>query len=86
MPEVDITTQPYQPETFAKGRTVFTGVDARWMAGGVQLRGEWLFGRPWDGTTTRGGYFDVSVHRPVMGPVTAVFRTERLDQMKRRCR
>jgi hypothetical protein len=74
-----ITTQPYQPETFAHGDAVFNGVDARWMAHGVQLRGEWLFGRPFDGTSTDGGYIDVSVHRPEMRWVTAVFRAERID-------
>jgi hypothetical protein len=74
-----LRTQPYLPETFALGESVFTGVDGRWMAGGVQIRGEWLFGRPFDGTSTDGGYLDVIVHRPGMGPVTAVFRTERID-------
>ena len=36
-------------------------------------------GRPFDGTTVRGGYADVFVHRPSMGPVTALARIERLD-------
>ena len=44
----------------------------------VQVRGEWLGGRPFDGTTTTGGYADVIVHRPVMGPLTALLRAERL--------
>jgi hypothetical protein len=74
-----IRTQPYLPISFAKGEAIFTGVDARWMVGGVQLRTEWLFGRPFDGTSTNGGYVDVIMHRPVMGPVTAVFRAERID-------
>jgi hypothetical protein len=74
-----IRTQPYMPISFATGEAIFTGVDARWMVGGVQLRTEWLFGRPFDGTSTTGGYVDVSVHRPSMGPVTAVFRAERID-------
>jgi hypothetical protein len=73
-----IDTTPYMPASFASGRARFGGVDARWMGGGVQLRGEWLGGRPFDGTTTTGGYADVIVHRPVMGPVTALFRAERL--------
>jgi hypothetical protein len=73
-----IDTTPYMPERFAAGRARFGGVDARWMGGGVQVRGEWLGGRPFDGTTTTGGYADVIVHRPVMGPVTALFRAERL--------
>jgi hypothetical protein len=74
-----IRTQPYLPASFANGPSSFSGVDARWMAAGVQLRGEWLFGQPFQGTSTDGGYLDVSVHRPEMGPVTVVFRTERLD-------
>jgi hypothetical protein len=74
-----IRTPPYLPASFALGDAELTGVDARWMVGGVQLRGEWLFGTPFDGTTTDGGYVDVSVHRPIMGPVTAVFRTERIS-------
>jgi hypothetical protein len=73
-----IDTTPYMPERWAKGRARFGGVDARWMGGGVQVRGEWLSGRPFDGTTTTGGYADVIVHRPVMGPVTALLRAERL--------
>ena len=51
---------------------------ARWMGAGVQLRGEWLGGRPFDGTTTTGGYVDLIVHRPFMGPFTALARAERL--------
>ena len=74
-----IRTQPYLPATFATGRAQFTGIDARWMAGGVQLRGEWLRGHPFEGVTTDGGYFDVNVHRREMGRVSAVFRTEYLD-------
>jgi hypothetical protein len=49
------------------------------MKDGVQLRGEWLGGRPFDGTSTTGGYVDLIVHRPSMGPVTALARIERLD-------
>jgi hypothetical protein len=73
-----IDTTPYLPAEFATGRARFGGVDARWMGGGVQVRGEWLGGRPFDGTTTTGGYADVIVHRPVMGPLTALLRAERL--------
>ena len=73
-----IDTKPYQPATYAFGRSTFTGVDARWMRSGVQLRGEWLWGQPFDGVRTRGGYVDLIVHRPRMGAVTAVFRAERL--------
>lgn len=73
-----IDTTPYLPKQWATGRARFGGVDARWMGGGVQVRGEWLGGQPFDGTTTTGGYADVIVHRPVMGPVTALLRAERL--------
>ena len=74
-----IHTRPYQNPRFARGRTVFTGIDFRWMHSGVQARGEWITGRPFDNTTTTGGYLDLLVHRPAMGPVTAVMRAERLD-------
>lgn len=74
-----IRTRPYQSKRFAHGRTVFTGIDFRWMRGGVQLRGEWLRGRPFDGTRTSGGYLDAFVHLRAMGPVTAVARLETLD-------
>lgn len=74
-----IRTRPYQPETFARGRADFTGLDVRWMRGGVQLRGEWITGQPFDGRTTTGWYADAIVHRVAMGPVTAVARVEKLD-------
>jgi len=73
-----IDTKPYMPATFAFGRATFTGVDARWMRSGVQVRGEWLWGQPFDDVRTRGGYVDLIVHRPSMGAVTAVVRAERL--------
>ena len=72
-------TNPYQPAAFARGRAVFSGVDVRWMHAGVQVWGEWLDGRPFDGTTTTGWHLNGSVHRAVMGPVTAVVRLEQLD-------
>ena len=74
-----IHTQPFKEQFWAQGDTEFAGVDARWMRGGVQLRGEWINGHPFAGTKTFGGYADVMVHRPFMGPVTAVARAERLD-------
>lgn len=73
-----LRSQAYDLE-WAAGRMVFTGVDVRWMRGGVQVRGEWMAGRPWDGTSTTGGYVDLIVHRPFMGPVTLVGRVETLD-------
>jgi hypothetical protein len=74
-----IRTQPYQPARYARGRAVFSGVDARWMRGGVQVRGEWLDGQPFDNMHTRGGYVDVFLHRREMGRVTAMARLEVLD-------
>ena len=70
---------PTQPASFARGRAEFTGVDVRWMHDGVLVRGEWITGQPFDGTTTDGWYADVMLHRAAMGPVTAVLRVERLD-------
>lgn len=64
---------------YATGRLEFTGLDVRWMTGGVQARAEVLAGRVWNDTTTYGGYLDVSVHRPFMGPATVVTRLETLD-------
>lgn len=74
-----IRTQPSKVRTFARGRSEFTGLDVRWMYKGVQVRGEWLDGQPFDFTRSFGGYVDVMVHRPAMGPVTALLRAERLD-------
>ncbi len=73
-----LNTTPDMPERFARGRARFGGLDARWMHAGVLLRGEWLSGRPFDGTATRGGYADLVVHRPGLGPVTLLARAERL--------
>jgi hypothetical protein len=58
---------------------VFSGVDARWMRGGIMLRGEWLDGHPFTGVATRGGYLDAIVHRAGMGHFTAVARAEKID-------
>jgi hypothetical protein len=74
-----IHTQPFKEQFWAQGDTEFAGIDARWMRGGVQLRGEWINGHPFAGTRTFGGYADLMVHRQFMGPVTAVLRAERLD-------
>lgn len=73
-----IDTNPYNPRRFARGRARFSGIDARWMFRGVQLRGEWIDGQPFDGTRTAGGYVDAIVHTRAMGPVTALARVERL--------
>jgi hypothetical protein len=74
-----IHTQPFVEQPWTRGATEFSGVDARWMKAGVQLRGEWITGRPFSGAHTDGGYADVMVHRPFMKAVTAVARAERLD-------
>src|SRR5205814_7559105 len=74
-----IRTRPSTGRWFAKGIAQFVGTDLRWMKGGVQLRGEWIDGHPFSGARTRGGYGDILIHRPRMGPVTAVARVERLD-------
>jgi hypothetical protein len=74
-----IRTPPNLTGSFVHGRMEFTGLDLRWMREGVQLRGEWITGQPFDRTTTTGWYADAILHRVAMGPVTAVARIERLD-------
>ena len=74
-----IRTLPDLTGSFIHGRMEFTGLDLRFMRSGMQLRGEWITGQPFDGTTTTGWYADAIVHRVAMGPVTAVARIERLD-------
>ena len=74
-----IRTPPNLTASWVHGRMEFTGLDYRWMREGIQLRGEWITGRPFDGTTTTGWYADAIVHRVAMGPVTAVARIERVD-------
>jgi hypothetical protein len=73
-----MSSQGYMPVGLDARRLAFSGVDGRWMHGGVQLRGEWLVGSPDGESQTRAWFVDGSLHRPFMGPVTAVFRTERL--------
>jgi len=74
-----IRTLPSQAMPFATGHATFTGIDARFMLGGAQIRGEWITGQPMDTTSTTGWYADFILHRTFMGPVTAVARVERLD-------
>jgi len=74
-----IRTRPARTRSFARGDTTFAGIDLRWMHEGVNVRGEWITGTPFDGTSTDGWYVDGIVHKPAMGPVTAVVRVERLD-------
>ena len=61
-----------------EGRAAFGGIDVRWMRNGVQFRGEYIAGRPFDLARTHGGYVDAIVHRPFMGPITAALRAERI--------
>lgn len=75
-----INTKPYAPNPWEHpGRMDFSSFDVRWSLPGVQFRGEWIFGQEADDESkTRGGYLDTIVHIRFMGPVTAVFRTEKL--------
>jgi hypothetical protein len=79
LPHIPHRSVYHLPDNSARGKSVFTGIDVRWMREGVQLRGEWITGRHFDDTTTRGWYADAIVHRAAMGPVTAVARIELLD-------
>ena len=75
---------PTSPSPLRKDEPVFTGVDFRWMHGGVQVRGEWITGQPFDGTTTTGATWICWFIASGMGPVTAVARLEQLDYDMRR--
>ena len=73
-------SNPYLSPRFAVGRQAFTGADIRWShSAGVQARGEFLKGHSYEGVSTTGWYIDGIVHRPGMGPVTALVRGEWLD-------
>jgi len=73
-------SNPYMSPRFAVGRQAFTGVDLRWThSAGVQARAELLKGHSYEGVSTTGWYLDGFLHRPGMGPVTAVVRGEALD-------
>jgi hypothetical protein len=73
-------SNPYLPTYFAKGRQAFTGVDVRFASSqGVQIRSELIQGHSYEGVSTTGWYVDGMLHRPVMGPFTAVVRGESLD-------
>jgi hypothetical protein len=74
-----IDSVTYGDARYAAGRMNFNGVDGRFTLNGVQVSGEFLHGQPWNGPTTTGWYLDATLHRPFMGPVTAVFRIEQLD-------
>jgi len=75
-----INSKSYSPDPdLYPGRMDFSGIDVRWMYGGVQLRGEWIIGQQWNGSRTNAGYVDAIIHPRFMGPVTAVFRTEQLS-------
>ena len=73
-------SNPYLPRRFAAGRQAFTGADVRWThPSGLQARGEILKGQAFEGVSTLGWYVDAIVHRPGMGPFTALVRGESLD-------
>lgn len=73
-------SNPYLSPRFAVGRQAFSGVDVRWAhPTGLQARGEFLTGHSYEGVSTIGWYIDGIVHRPGMGPFTAVIRGERMD-------
>ena len=71
-------SNPYLPARFAVGRQAFNGLDIRWThSAGFQARGELLKGHSHEGgVSTTGWYVDGFVHRPGMGPFTAVIRGE----------
>jgi hypothetical protein len=73
-----ISSAPILLEEDQTGRSRFAGIDLRWAHRGLQLRGEWITGRPYDGASTTGWYGDAIVHVVGMGPVTAVARIERI--------
>jgi hypothetical protein len=73
-------SNPYMRRPFAVGRQAFSGIDVRWAhESGFQARAEWLKGHSFEGVSTVGGYVDGFVHRPGMGPFTAIMRAEFLD-------
>jgi hypothetical protein len=74
-----IRTLPYQNPLFAHGHAEFGGADVRVALAGVEVRGEFIDGRPFAGTTTVGWYVDTFVHRVGMGPVTLLGRVENLS-------
>jgi hypothetical protein len=74
-----LRSKPYERRSFARGQMVFTGIDVRWMRNGIQLRGEYIAGRPFDSVSTDGWYIDATVHKPVLGPFTLAGRVEDLD-------
>ncbi len=73
-----IRSRPYDRRAFVTGNMTFDGVDFRYMNSGIQLRGEWVTGKPFGTVSTRGWYLDASAHHRVMGPITALVRTEEL--------
>ncbi len=73
-------SNPYMSPRFAVGRQTFTGLDMRWAhRAGLHARAELLTGHSFEGVSTTGGYVDGFLHRPGMGPFTAVARGEFLD-------
>ena len=71
-----LKTQPDTTTDWVRGQGRFGGVDARWMRGGLQLRGEVIWGNAYDNSGMRGWYVDALAHRRDLGPVTPVLRVE----------
>ena len=73
-------SNPYLSPRFAIGRQAFSGADLRWAhPSGLQARAEILKGHSYEGVSTIGWYLDGFIHRPGMGPFTAVVRGEQMD-------
>ena len=77
-----IRTTPLEEADVPDGRADFTGIDLRWTHRGVQARGEWMTGHPFEGASTTGWYADLLMHLVRMGPVTAVARIEQLASLE----
>jgi hypothetical protein len=71
-----LKTQPDTSKPWVRGKGQFGGIDARWMRGGLQLRGEVIWGNAFDNSGMRGWYLDATAHRRGLGPVTPVLRLE----------
>lgn len=71
-----LSSKPAGDRQFYTGRSEFYGIDGRWMRGGLQIRGEWIYGTPFFTSHTEGWYVDALLHRPWMGSTTAVARYE----------
>jgi hypothetical protein len=71
-----LKTHPSSSAGSIHGSGQFTGVDARWMRNGLQLRCEWIHGSNFAGARSQGWYVDALIHRPGLGLVTPILRYE----------